>query len=272
MTQQRIAELLDNVGRVRSSAGAFFPGTHVMFRGHDLHADLGDMEWLDLFVFGITGRRHTPAQLRMLNAMWSYTSFPDVRLWNNRVAGLAGSARSTPALGMSAALAISESTIFGANPCVRSIDFLQQAWRRVQAGAALADVVEQELAQRRIYGYGRPIILIDERLPWLFRLAAELGLDQGPHIRLALEVEQLLVARDPRLKMNYASAVAGLAADMGFTPREFHHYQIPMLLAGMHPCYIEAEQKPEGMLFPLRCADVLYEGPARRQWQAADNK
>jgi hypothetical protein len=260
--------LLRNVGRVTSRVGAFFPGTHVMFRGQDLHAHLGDMEWLDLFVFGITGRRHTAQQLRMLNAMWSYTSFPDVRLWNNRVAGLAGSARSTPALGMSAALAVSESVIYGATPCVRAIDFLRQAQRRVRQGEALDRIVDAELKARRIYGYGRPIILVDERLPWLVKLAEELGLDQGEHFRLAFEVEQLLVARDSRLKMNYASLVAALAADMGFSPREFHHYQIPMLLAGMHPCYIEAEQQPEGSLFPMRCEDIAYEGRARRPWQA----
>lgn len=262
--------LSENIGRVKSSVGGFFPGSHVIFRGQDLHADLRGMDWMELYVFGITGRRFTTAQVKLLHALWTYTSYPDVRIWNNRVAGLAGSVRSTPGLGMSAALAVSESTIFGANPCVRAIDFLIQARNSVANGSSLKDVISVELEQRHIYGYGRPLVLIDERLPWLRTLAAELCLDKGPHFGLAFEVEALLVERDPRLKMNYAALVAALGADLGFTVREFHHFQLPMLLAGMNPCFIEATSRPIGSLFPLPCDHLQYEGPASRAWRSSE--
>ena len=198
--------------------------------------------------------------------MWVYTSYPDARLWNNRVAALAGSTRSTPALGLSAAMGMSEAVVYGGHPCVRAIDFLLQAQRQMRQGRSIEEIVAQELGQRRIFGYGRPIHAVDERLPWLLDLARELGLDQGEHMRLAHDVERVLVARDPRLKMNYAALTAALAADIGLSISEFHHFQVPMLLAGMTPCFIEASERPPGTVFPLSCRHVAYEGRAKRRW------
>jgi hypothetical protein len=265
-------DLIDNVDRRRTRMGQAFVGSHAVFRGQDLHADLRHMDWVGLFMFGITGRPFTGGPLRLLHAMWVCTSYPDARLWNNRVAGLAGSARSTPGLGMSAALAMSEAEVYGGHPCVRAIDFLTTACRQVADGACLDDVVEAELTQRRIFGYGRPINSTDERLPWLLAIATEHGLDQGPHLKLAFEVEALLVARDARLKMNYASLTAALAADMGLSVREFHHFQVPMLLAGMTPCFIEAAERPAGTLFPTPCARIAYEGTPKRHWAGRESR
>lgn len=260
------AALQGSVDRLKTRMGQAFIGTRAVFRGHDLHADLLGMDWLELFVFGITGRRFHANALRLLHAMWVCTSYPDARIWNNRVAALAGSTRSTPALGVSAALAMSEATIYGGHPFMRAIDFLQQAQREVDRGVSVDALVGRELEQRRVYGYGRPLACVDERLPWLTGMARELGLDGGPHLRLAREVERILVVRDARLRMNYAALMAALAADLGMSAREFHHFQVPVFLAGMSPCFIEAAERPAGTVFPLSCAHITYEGPAKRSW------
>ena len=123
--------LQENVGVLKSRMGTFYPGSHVIYRGHDLHKDLKDMDWVELYVFGITGRRFTREQLRLLHSIWTYTSYPDVRLWNNRVAGLAGSSRSTGTLGLAAAVAVSEASIYGQGSCMRAIDFLIRTRRPV---------------------------------------------------------------------------------------------------------------------------------------------
>ena len=54
--------LQENVGVLRSRMGTFYPGSHVIFRGYDLHTELKDMDWLELYMFGITGRRFTREQ------------------------------------------------------------------------------------------------------------------------------------------------------------------------------------------------------------------
>lgn len=251
---------------LKSSMGACFPGERAVFRGHDLHAELKNMDWIELYVFGVTGRRFTPEQLRLLHAIWVYTSYPDARIWNNRVAALAGSTRSTPTLALSASLAVSEAVIYGGNSFVRAIDFFLQARKRIEQGEQLEIIIREETRERFIYGYGRPITSADERLPWLLTLARDLNLDQGPYLGLSFEVERVLVSNNKSLRMNYAGLVAAMAADLGFTVKEFHIFVFPAFLAGMPPCFIESSENPEGTLFPLSCAHILYEGPPKRQW------
>lgn len=258
------AFLEQHVGHLKSRMGAAVIGSHAVFRGHDLHAELRDMDWVELYLFGICGRRFTPAQLELLHGILVYTSYPDARIWNNRVAALAGSARSTPALGISAALAVSEAGIYGGQPGVRAIDFFLRAGRQVTAGVPLAEVVA---AEKRVYGYGRPTPeLGDERLPWLQQLAERLGLADGLHFRICLDTERLLLAKNDRLRMNYAAMTAALCADMGFTIEQFHMFRVPLFMAGMPPGYIEARERPEGSLFPVPCSDIEYQGAARRSW------
>lgn len=260
--------LQQHVGRLKSRMGAFFPGERTIFRGCDLHADLKDIEWLDLYVFGITGRRHSPEQLRLMNALWVYTSYPDPRLWNNRVAALAGSARSTGNLGVAAALAVSEAHIYGRGNEVQAINFYIATHRQLAAGGALGDCVRDEMAAHgRIAGYGRPLINADERIAPTMALAATLGLADGPHVRLAYAVERFLLDCGRNLRMNYGGLVSAYGADLGFSPVEFYHFMFPSFLAGMQPCFLEAAKRPEGALFPLSCNHVRYEGIPPRPWR-----
>lgn len=257
-----------HVGRLATRMGAIFPGERAVFRGHDLHASLKDLDWLELYLFGITSHRYTPQQMSVLQAIWSYTSYPDARLWNNRVAALAGTARSTGSLGIAAALAVSEAQIYGRGIDLRAIDFLIRAKTHVDAGADLAELVRAEIKlQRGIAGYGRPIVSGDERIAPMMALVCEAGLDGGAHFKIAFEVEKILLAGRWRLRMNYAALAAALCADMGMSPREYYFFVIPAFLAGMPPCYLEAAEKPAGLLFPLPCRVMLYEGVPRRSWR-----
>jgi hypothetical protein len=258
--------LAEHSGVLRTRMGACWPGTRAVFRGHDLHSELGGMGWVELYLFGITGRRFSPAQIRLVEALWTHTSYPDARLWNNRIAALSGSARSSANLGVCAALAASEATVYGGGAGIRAMGFLVRTVKAIEAGGDRMALILAEIRQRRIYGYGRPINSEDERIPWLTALAKQLGLADGPHLALAIEVEGILVARNAALKMNYAAVHAALLADMGISIREYQLLRIPTFLAGMPPCQIEATEKPEGALFPLRCEDVVYEGAERRTW------
>ena len=259
--------LQENSDRLKSSMGACFPGERAVFRGNDLHVELKDMDWIELYVFGITGRRFTPQQVRLLHAMWVCTSYPDARIWNNRVAALAGSARSTGTLGVAAALAVSEASIYGRGIDIRAIEFITCTHNALKNGAELTDCVKNELKKHRgIAGYGRPLASGDERIVPIMALAKSLGLDNGPHVRLAYAVDELLFSDRWRLRMNFGAIAAALCADLGLSPREYYLTGFPCFLAGMPPCYIESSQRPEGTLFPLSCAHILYEGPAKRQW------
>ena len=265
--------LREHVGRVRSRMGACFVGSHAVFRGQDLHAAFADAAWIDLYLFGVTGRRFPPAELRLLEALWSYTSYPDARIWNNRVAALAGSTRSTGSLGVSAALALSEASIYGRGIDIRALDFLLRTRAAIAAGEALDPWVAKELSARRsLAGYGRPIASGDERIEPILKLARSLGLAGGPHLELAFAIGESLRNGRYRMHMNYGGVAAALAADMGLTPREYYLFLYPTFLAGMLPCYIEASEATEGTLFPLACGDVGYLGAPKREWRKAPER
>lgn len=256
-------------GPLKTTMGGCFPGERAVFRGHDLHAEFSHADWMDLYVFGITGRRHSAAQLKVLHAIWVNTSYPDPRLWNNRVAALAGSARSTGTLAMSAALATSEAAIYGRQIDIAIADFLVRAKVQAESGQSVQDIVGDELrVNRSIGGYGRPVAKSapDERNATIFALAEEHGCGNGSYLNLAKEVEAVLLAGRWRMRMNYAAAAAALVLDIGLSPREYYLYLLPAFLAGMSPCFIDAMNRPEQATFPLRCTSVVYEGAPRRNW------
>jgi hypothetical protein len=260
--------LSQSVGRVVTRMGACFVGSHAVFRGKDIHVDLLDAGWFDLFVYGITGRRFSPAELRLLEAIFVYTSYPDPRIWNNRVAALAGTARSTGNLGLAAALAVTEAGIYGQGPCLRACDFIIRTRAAVVAGADLGTWVRRELDERRgLGGYGRPLSASDERIEPVMDLARSLGLADGPHVKLAFEIDEYLSAHRLRMRINYAAVVGALTADMGFSAWDNYFYLFPVFLAGMVPCYLEAKERPEGTLFPLPCRGVEYRGVPKRRWK-----
>lgn len=254
-------------GPLATHVGAFFAGERAVFRGQDLHRDLGDASWMDLYVFGITGRRYDEKALRVLNAIWSYTSYPDTRLWNNRVAALGGTMRSTGNLAVSAALAISEAAIFGRQIDLMAMDFLLRAKAVDDKNKPLSAFVENELRVKRVIpGYGRPLINGDERLAPMRALLLETGLLDGPHQQLAMKIESILLGGRWRFKMNAAALGASIAADLGFSPREYYAFQLPAFLAGMQPCYTEAVAKPPASIMPIACSSVGYKGPPPRLW------
>jgi hypothetical protein len=267
--------LRETVGRIRSRVGAVFIGSHAVFRGKDLHTEFRDIGWLDLYLFGITARRFSAPKLRMLEAMWTYSSYPDTRIWNNRVAGLAGTTRSTGTLAVTAALAVSEAKIYGQRPTYRAMEFLVRLRAHVEAGGELGPLVERELSEQgSVGGYGRPMAAgNDERIEPLLALARSLGLSDGPYLKLAYALEEYLSSsrRTPQ-RMNCSGFTAGLAADMGLSPREFYFFLVPAFLAGIVPCYLDAADRGEGTLLPLPCDGVAYVGVAKRPWAERERK
>lgn len=269
VTPNRGPALLDSVaGRLTTAVGAAFPGERAVFRGEDIHQSLAQMSWIGMLALGITGRKLPAAHLQLLESIWVFTSYPDARIWNNRIAGLAGTARSSGNLGISGALAASEAFIYGRQNEFQAIDFFRRTVNARAEGIALQQCVDEEMALHgRIAGYGRPLANADERIAPTMRLARELGLADGPHVTLAFELEQHLNASGKPLRMNYGALVSAFGADLGFSPREYYHFLYPSFLAGMLPCYVEAADKPEGTLFPTACSAIHYQGAPPREWR-----
>ena len=250
--------------------GGWFQGERVVFRGKDLFNELNDLPWMGLLFYGITGRIFSDKQIRLFEGIWTLsTSYPDPRIWNNRVTALAGTARSTSALAIGAATAVSEASIYGRRPDIRAIDFLLRTQQQLNEGEELSDLITTELKQHRgIAGFGRPIIRADERIGPLLGMAQQLDLNNGRYFRLVYEIQEELDKGRWRLQMNVAALAAALAADQGLSPREYYGYLTLSFSAGFFPCHIDATTKPEGAFFPLKCNRISYEGKSRRNWNS----
>jgi citrate synthase len=248
--------------------GMVFPGEKVIFRGKDMFKDLRNISWMELFLLGITGRRFNKKQVRLFEALWILsTSYPDPRIWNNRVASLAGTVRSTGALGISAAIAVSEAQIYGFKPIIGAYDLLTSLSIGVTEGNNLEPMILSELEKsRRLPGYARPLIREDERIGPLLEIAREIGADEGAHVQIAFQVEHILQKKRYRMKMNVAALAAALAADQGLSRSEYYYYVIPCFIAGITPCYIEANMKTPGQFLPIRCNRLNYIGKIHRKW------
>lgn len=265
----------------RTAIGAWFPGERVVFRGRDLLGGLAHRSWMGVLLLGITGREFSDNQVLMLEKFWSLGgSFPDPRLWNNRIAALTGSARSSSALGIAGAVAVSEAIIYGNRPVTASMDFVRHCQLRVQSGEDLRAVLQSALdapadgssgegKNRRVAkipGFGRPITPRDERIDAMQAAAEELGFSDGVHLLLAARIEATLQEMGHNWRMNISVFIGAIAADMQLTPFEYYHFMILCFCGGMLPCAIDALQKPEGAFFPLRCEHIRYQGVAPRRW------
>ncbi len=261
-------KLLAHENHWNTRMGLVFPGERVVFRGKDLFHELKTMRWMELLLFGITGRRFDEKQIRLFEGIWTLsTSYPDPRIWNNRIASLGGTARSTPVLAVGAALSISEAGIYGFKPIVGAYNFIANTRKLIEAGEHIEHIVVNELKMyRSIPGYARPIINSDERITPLYELAEELGFHNGGYTRLAFEVEDVLQKHRYRFRMNVAALAAALAADQGLSSQEYYQYLIPCFLGGIIPCFIDTLNRNEGVFLPLTCERIEYEGKADRLW------
>lgn len=249
--------------------GAFFPAEgRVVFRGKDLHRDLKGIPWMGLLLHGITGRLFGADQIKLFEGIWTLcTSYPDPRIWNNRVAALAGTTRSTGVLSLAAANAVSEASIYGRRVDIKAIDFLYRTRRRLREGADLEALLRQELREQKVIpGYGRPVAKTDERVAPLMELVGDLGFAGGEFVELAFLIEETLLGGGWRLHMNIAALTAALAADQGLSPEQYYHYAALSFSAGIIACYQDALTKPAGTFFPLRCDRICYSGASQRSW------
>lgn len=258
--------LLAAEGHLVTAMGKAFLSERVVMRGQDLHRDLGDMSWFALHLYGITGRYFSDNELKLLNYLWVATSYPDPSIWPNNTAALAGSVRATASLAMAAGLVSSEASLFGVKPLKKVIAFFLRAKQEQAEGRLLADIIEDEITRSGIvFGYGRPLVSIDERVPHTIEKVKELGFAEGVCFKMSLDINDYLM-KTRKIMMNIAALDGALGADFGFSPEEFHLYMNLIVYAGQPACYLDAMSKPEGSFFPMRCSNICYAGVPRRKW------
>ena len=252
----------------RTEMGSIIFGKDAILRGKSVLHDFNDSSWMEYFLYGITGEK-LEHYSKFLEGIWRITtSYPDPRLWNNRIAALAGTVRSTGALGISAAIAVSEATNYGLRPIKGSLDFLCRAQKKVEAKESIEAIVKDELRKyRSIYGYGRPLTNGDERIRPFLDFSKSLGIKPGKYTKLAFSIETYLKSTRLKYQLNAAGLVAGLVADQNISADSHYYMGVLCFVAGIFPCYIDALNHREGTLFPLSTSRINFTGSRnKKKW------
>lgn len=280
----RVAQLREWEGRWETEMGGWFPGERVIVRGKNIFTECRDMDYISFLVFALTGEIPTPAQGKILNAMWLMgSSFPDPRLWNNRVSALAAAARSTTGLGVGAGTAATEALVYGQRPIIGILVMLQEVQAQLDKGVSLKDALQARLNMAtagssaagknrqlaKLPGYGRPLTNKDERNAPILALNESLGFGDRTYVKLIHAIENTLRQElDLNWSVNAAAVVCAIFLDQGLSTRQSYYYTTLAFSGGMLFCQADAEHHAEGSFFPLSCEKIIYKGPARREWKS----
>lgn len=251
-----------------SNIGASNPGVGVEFRGHNVFEKFKHSNWLGMFYFSVTGRELSENAKLFLNGIYSMGfSYPDVRIWNNGVAALAASTRSTAQLGVTAACAVSEARFYGGRPVMKSIDFLMRAKKLFDAGVKIDEIIKQEVVRNKyLFGYGRPVVSKDERVAPTIDLLKELNLFDRPNVQFAIKIDQYLKHNNKNFRMNVCGLFAAFCADEEISSHDAYYMLVVCYSVGMVACYVDVLGKPEGQFLPFQCKSINYKGKEERNW------
>lgn len=263
-----VDELLKAESKWESSAGGAIPGEGVRLYGHDMFEKFKNWNWLGLYFHSATGRELSENSEKFFNGLYSMCfSYPDSRIWNNGVAALAGTVRSTGQLAVCAASAVSEAEFYGGPPVMKSLDFFIRAKANFDLGMTFSEIeMSEKINHKFIFGYGRPVVSKDERVKPALALLEELDLYERPYVQFALQMENHLQEHNEDLGLNIGGVFAAFCADEGISPNELYYMMVVCFSAGMIACYKDALGKKEGYFFPTQCEAIEYSGERIRAW------
>jgi len=251
---------------VISSSGGWTIGGEATLHGYNIHQELiHHASWMQSMILSVTGRQYPENVAQFIEAMFVATGYPDPRLWCNRIVSFAGTARCPAAGAISAGIASAEGKVYGGQSEYFAAKFLDSAHtiHMEQGKVPLERFVKQYVQNKRVvYGYGRPLTKVEERIAPMERVAEKLGIVQGEYLLTAWQVEKQL--KRWRMVMNYGGYVAARLMDFNFSAKEIHQLLITIFYIGLQPCYIEAFEKEPGTFLPIACEDILYEGLEER--------
>lgn len=258
-----------NRASIRSKKGKWNPGEGVSVGGYSLFDDLfGKSSYFQIVFLHVCGWIPERRVADWVEACFVMLSWPDVRLWPNRIGAIAATVRATPVAGIALGALAADSRIYGPGTAVMSVEFLKDAMREHRSGKSAKEIVEAkrnpQTGKILAPGYIRPLMSGDERVPYLQSYAKQLGLEAGEHLELAYEIDDYL--RDTYSEgINFAGYMAAVCLDLGLTPEQSYRVFSMCVAGGVHATYSEWADEPPETFLPLRCDDIDYTGPSPRE-------
>ncbi len=255
-------------GKIKSKKGGWITGKAINSHGYDMMNDLvGKHSYMQIIMLNATGRMPSRALADWLEAAHICLSWPDPRIWCNRIGALGGSAGASVVASTCAGVLSADSMIYGIKPFKDSVAFIQKVYKATQHGENINDIINENIKKHngklRIMGYARPVAKGDERIKAMTRVTQNLGFNIGPHLQLAFEIEEIILKRFDE-SMNIAMYISAFLSDQGYSPKDVYRLLTVLVFSGITACHTDAAEREHGTFSPLQVTDVLYTGvPAR---------
>lgn len=253
--------------KILSKKGGWVLGKGISLYRYSLLDDLlGEASFYQVVILGITGRLPEQRFSKWLEATFICMSWPDPRIWCNQVSTFGGELRSSSVSSIAAGLLSSESSMYGTGAGLAAFDFIDKAQKFCTNEGTVEKFIESVAKTRmglQAPGFGRPIAKGDERVTAMLDYASKLGYSNGPHIKLAMEIEKYL-QENYQESMNLAGYMCAFALDQGYKKTEMHRIISTCVNGGLHSCFSEGRDQVSDSFLPLQCSDIEYTGPKER--------
>ncbi len=256
-------------GKIISKKGGWRVGVGVESHGYDLINELvGHYSYMQVVVLNATGKMPSRQLADWLEAIHICLSWPDPRIWCNRIGALGGSVKASPISSVCSGTMGADSNAYGIRPLVEGVGFIVRALTEIsQRNISVENYIDEQVDRRGgkpfFMGYARPLAKGDERIGAMERVTENLGFSAGPHLNLAYKIEKALSQRfDETMNINgYGSA---FMADQGISPVEIYRVCSVLVASGVAASYVDNVDEEAGLFSPLRISDIKYEGPQSR--------
>lgn len=259
----------ENRSTIFSRTGGWFPGRGVYSHGHSMLDDLvGKKTYFQILILNATGKLVEKPFADWVEAIYGCLSWPDPRIWCNQIGALAGNAKTTVIAATAMGCLATDSRTYGVLPLVEGVLFITASLKKNELGASAKTIVEEITSKNKgkpyIVGYKRPIAKGDERLEVMEEISKELGFQEGPHLKLAYEIEEVLL-KDYNEGMNINGYMSAFLSDQKFTETEVYNMFAMLVASGVTACYLDTFHRPANSFLPLQCGDIAYTGSPIRE-------
>ena len=258
-------------GVIRSRKGGWIIGRGVYYGRYSLLDDLvGRVSYFQTLLLAVLDELPERRIADWAEAMYQCMSYPDSRLWCNQIGSLSGATRTSAIAGVTTGILASDSHMYGSGIVVKdAYEFLQQGvmQKKTKALLPLPQILRDSVRRRGkrfiIPGFGRPLASGDERIAAMERVGKELGLEAGPYLTFAYDVERYLLETQGD-SLNLTGYGVAAMMDIGWTLPQIQRVYAVAATCGVVTCYSEAYDNPPESFLPLRCEDIEYRGHAPR--------
>jgi citrate synthase len=238
----------------------------LLLRGYPLDELMGRVSFAEAIFLALTGEMPTPAQARLVNAI--FVSSIDHGVTPPSTLGARNAASTRATLSAAVAAGVLPITHVHGGAVEGAMRVFQDARRRVEEGASekeAAAAILDELKQKgqRAPGFGHRLHTDDPRARRLLELAREAQLP-GHYVRIAEAMAEVLQEKlGKKLPLNVDGAIAAVLCELGVPPEMGNAFFIISRVPGLvaHSLEEMARERPMRRIDPSQHA---YDGPQER--------